>query len=118
MDALISPLIETLKHAVPMLVRSAPSTGDSLEGVLSRQDLARCAALLSEALGPAAKDFGQSPKLEPRVQRAIDARGGIRREQCLYVKPIASGQAVYAALWPWASDPTRITLKVGIFQLQ
>ena len=117
MDALTIPLIETLKTSIPMLVRSAPSTGDYLEGVLSRQDLARCAALLNDALGPAAKDFGQDAKLEPPVQRAIDARGGIRREQCLYVKSIASGQVVYAALWPWASDPTRITLKVGIFQL-
>ena len=39
-------------------------------------------------------------------------------DQCLYLKPCDGEQAVYAALWPWASDPRRVTLKVGTLALK
>ena len=109
---MIEPLIVALKQAIPMLVRSAPSTGNYLEGVLSRQDLQRCYALLSEAFGPPAKDFGKPAMFEPAIYKVVQGLGGVRAEQCLFLK-LDGSQMAYAALWPWASDPVRITLKIG-----
>lgn len=115
MNAIMTPLIEALKRDIPMLVRAAPSSGDSLEGVLSRPDLQRCYTLLKEALGPPVKDFAQPVPSEATIRKAVEGLGGIRTEQCLFLKfsdPPQGG--IYAALWPWASDPTRITLKIGL----
>lgn len=111
---MIQPLVETLRTKVPMLVRSAPSTGEYLEGVLSRNDLQQCYALLTETFGGPVKEFGRAAKFEPAIQQAIHRFGGIWVDQCLFLKQGEAGQMAYAALWPWASDPGRLTLKVGL----
>lgn len=114
MTAVVKPLVESLQKTIPMLVRRAPPTGDCLEGVLSSQDLERCCALLAAALGPPAKEFGKGATFDPAVKEVITGLGGIRLEQCLFVKRGEERQVLYAALWPWASDSSRVTLKVGI----
>ncbi len=114
MVELVKPLIIALRRDVPMLVRNAPATDDALEGVLARPDLSRCYELLKTALGAPVKEFGQPAKLEPAMRKAVERLGGIRVEQCLFLKPLDGAHGIYAALWPWASDPTRITLKVGV----
>ena len=116
MDALISPLIETLKKAVPMVVRTAAPSGDYLEGVFSRDDLDRCAALLKETLGPPAKEFGAVPAFPRSLHPVITHLGGIRPDQCLFLRQREPDPVAYATLWPWASDATRITLKVGLIK--
>ncbi len=112
--AALQSLVGVLQKQVPMLVRRAPPTGDSLEGVLSGQDLPRCCEVLTAALGPPVKDFGKTANLEGALQWAVKGIGGIRTEQCLYLKEGEQQQIVYAVLWPWASDSSRVTLKVGI----
>ncbi len=112
--ATLQPLVDSLQKQVPMLVRRAPPTGDYLEGVLSSQDLARCCEVLAAALGPPVKEFGKPAALEGPFQSAVQGIGGIRAEQCLYLKQGDQQEILYAALWPWASDETRVTLKVGI----
>jgi len=99
-----------------MLVRAAPDSGEALDAVFSRQDLDRCAALLGESFGAPAKAFGQPVKLDRERQRVVDLLGGIRVEQCLFLKMGDGQEVAYATLWPWASDPTRVTLKVGILR--
>ena len=117
MNTLITPLIDEIVKAVPMVVRSAPDSGNYLEGVLSRQDLKRCYEMLQKALGPPTKDFGVPSKFAKDTQKLIDRVGGIWLDQCLFLKQDGEGEMTYAALWPWASDPTKITLKVGIIRL-
>ena len=117
MDPMLKSLIASLRSTIPMLVRSAPASEDYLEGVLAREELQRCCALLSERLAPPIKDFGKAAAFEPPVQKVVASLGGIRLEQCLFLKQGEEGHAVYAALWPWASDPLRITLKVGVSRL-
>ncbi len=111
---LLKSLIAALQPGIPMTVRSAPPSGDYLEGVLSRPDLARCYELLVQQLGPPAKDFGQPVAFAKDLQRIVNDLGGIRGDQCLFLKSLEGRQTVYAALWPWASDPRRITLKIGL----
>ena len=113
-QALIRSLVEALRKEVPMLVRSAPASGDYLEGVLPRQNLERCCATLTSALGPPIKEFSKAGTFEPAVQRLVDRLGGLRFDQCLFLKHGGDESVIYATLWPWASDATRLTLKVGL----
>ena len=116
MDELMSPLVQTLTKELTMVVRSAPSSGDYLEAVLSREDLQRCYALLSTVFGPPAKAFDAVTTFDSELRKLVDQLGGIRRDQCLFLKQRSDRSVAYATLWPWASDATRITLKVGLVQ--
>ena len=112
-DALVPSLIGILKSTVPMEVRTADDSVAYLEGVLSKENLPRCVDVLNGSLGPPAKPFGEKGRFDRKMKRVVDGLGGILETQCLFLKPIASQQLAYAALWPWRSDPQRVTLKVG-----
>ena len=114
METLVGPLIASLRNTVPMLVRTSPTSEEYLEGILSRDDLQRCCTLLTDALGASVKAFDQAVRFEPSMQKVVAGLGGIRLEQCLFLKSVGAQRAIYAALWPWASDALRITLKVGV----
>ena len=101
-----------------MVVRTAPPSGDYLEGVFSREAVERCTLLLKETFGPPAKEFGAAPAFAKNLHPVITHLGGIRPEQCLFLLHRESQPVAYAALWPWASDATRITLKVGVVILE
>ncbi|MBI3083036.1 MAG: hypothetical protein HYY90_01525 [Candidatus Omnitrophica bacterium] len=116
---MITPLIESLRGTISFVERRTEQTSDPyFEAVLLRQDLDRCCGLLREVFGQPVKDFGEPVRLEPKVQTAVDLLGGVRIEQCLFVVKGEAQQAAYAALWPWASDRTRVTLKVGLLELR
>ncbi len=113
---MLAPLIASLRSQVPMLVRSAPSTGEYLEGVFSRSDLPQCYAVLCGVFGQPAKAFDQPVAFTPDVMAIVEELGGCRLEQCLFFKQDDQGRTIYAVLWPWASDRTRVTLKVGVYE--
>ena len=111
----LASVIETIKKTVTCWeVRSAPTATDRLEAVIARLELERVCGLLQDAFGPAAKAFGKPVKLEPAAQRIVDQLGGLRTDQCLFLKPEANGATAYAVLWPWTSDTTRVTVKIGV----
>lgn len=111
----LAGVIDAIKTTVRCWeIRSAPTATDRLEAVIARPELERVCGLLQEALGPAAKAFGKPVQLEPAAQRVADQLGGIRTDQCLFFKPEANGVSAYAVLWPWTSDTTRVTVKIGI----
>jgi len=113
---LIHSLIETVKAKGIVEIREVSPSSDFLEGVLARDDLASCVEALQSAFGSPLKDFDQPVNLERPVKKAISSIGGIRADQCLFVSGDATQQSVYAVLWPWESNPKRITLKIGIFK--
>ena len=116
MAAVTQPLIEALQQAIPFVERrEASPDGAYFEGVLARGDLERCYQLLSGALGPAAKEFGKTVRFAKPAQAVVNHLGGIRPEQCLFLKEEANQPIAFAALWPWASNPDRVTLKVGVY---
>lgn len=116
MAAALAPLLAALKTQVPFKeLRTATAT--YLEGVLLREHLPACEALLAATLGPPVKPMGQAPQLEHSVKGAIDKLGGVRQDQGLFFQPGDDGQALYALLWPWGSDANRVTLKVGACKL-
>jgi hypothetical protein len=83
--------------------------------VLARGDLSRCCQLLAGALGPPAKEFGKTVRFAKPAQAVVEHLGGIRPDQCLFLKEEPNQPIAFAALWPWASNPQRVTLKVGVF---
>lgn len=116
MEDVVASLILALKGAVAFVeTRAAPACGDYFEAVLLRQHLPQCLERLREALGAPVKAFDSKAAFKQRVQSLVSDLGGIREDQCLFVKELEGGQLGYAALWPWESDPTRVTLKVGIY---
>lgn len=116
MDAVLTPLIAEVTANIRFLViRTAPASGDYLEGVLAAAEVAQCCALLARALGPPLKSFGVRATFEPAMRRIIEQLGGIRQDQCVYLQPQPDNHGRYATLWPWASDPNRITLKLGVY---
>ena len=110
---LIAELQQTIRFEE---LRKVPPTGDYLEGVLLRKDLACCYDLLAKVFGPPLKEFGTAPAFTPETKKTVDVVGGIRDNQCFFLAQRGATPVAYAALWPWESDPTRLTLKVGAWQ--
>jgi hypothetical protein len=46
----------------------------------------------------------------------LNSLGGLRKGQSFFYRQVGH-QVIYAALWPWESDPTKITLKSGVCEL-
>lgn len=110
----IEPVIATLRAAVPFQEVRSSSTATYLEAALSRQELARCQDLLAQHFGEPVKAFGKPAKFDRPTAKVVDGLGGVRKDQCLFLSRLDDRLMAYAALWPWASDPTRVTLKVGV----
>ena len=113
MAVAVEPLIAALKAAIVLEVRPS-SNAAYLEATLSREQLARCRELLIQQLGIPAKEFWRLAFFDRPTARVVDRLGGIRMNQCLFLSRVDGRSAVYATLWPWSSDPARITLKVGV----
>ena len=117
-DALVQSLIQTVRARVSFSeLRTAQGSERYLEGVILRPQLEACCGLLREALGPPLKDFGSPPQFPPEIEWAIDRLGGVRVHQCLFFANGGERQVAYAVLWPWESDPARVTLKLGLISL-
>ena len=114
MAVTIEPLIAALKAGVPFSEVRPSSNATYLEATLSREQLARCSELLVQHFGAPTKKFGQLALFGGKTARVVKRVGGIRMGQCLFLSRIDGQSAVYATLWPWSSDPARITLKVGV----
>ena len=115
-DASLTTLIAQLRRDMAFIeIRPSSKSGRYLEAVLRRSDLERCASLVGQVFGPPAKGFGQRAAFAPDTKPIVEALAGIRPEQCLYLKPGLDRSMLYAAFWPWGTDPQRITLKIGIY---
>ena len=114
-DESLKALIVTIQRSLPLEIRTAPPSGEYLEGVLLRDALPQLCELLAGALGRPTKDFEQKVSLSKDIQAMVNAIGGIRDDQCLFLKISTNKPIGYAMLWPWASDPQRVTIKVGVF---
>jgi hypothetical protein len=108
-------LIEEIKKTVRMEIRATSQGMEYLEAVITLEDLEALHALLRNHLGPAAKESGKEANFQKKIQDLVDSLGGLRIEQSFFYKQDRK-QVIYAALWPWRSDPNRITLKSGVIK--
>lgn len=70
-------------------------------------------SLLMKPLGRATKEPAKEVNLPVEVQRFVDSIGGLRVDQSFYYRQGRSNDIEFALLWPWASDPKKITLRAG-----
>lgn len=109
-------MIKELKGNLKMEMRSDSEGKEYLEAVLEEKEVKRLYSLLRKHLGPAAKECGAEANLPEEIQELVDSLGGLRKEQSFFFKQEAH-QITYAAIWPWQSNPNKITLKSGISKL-
>ena len=109
-------LVEEMEKTLKMEIRLTAEGGKYLEAVITLQDLDVLNSLLREYLGPATKVSGKEVYLPTKIQELVDSLGGLRIEQSFFYKQDGT-QVIYAAIWPWQSDPNRITLKSGVSEV-
>jgi hypothetical protein len=106
-------LIEDIKKALELKVRVSFDADIYFEAVLQSKDLDTLLALLREAIGEPLKPPGKQVRFPKKINKIVELIGGVRREQSFYLKEEADGKYIYVALWPWQSDLSKITLKIG-----
>ncbi len=106
-------LIEEIKGRIIMEIRENSQGSKYLEAVLNKKDLDSLISILRQDLGPAAKEFGREANLPQDIQEMVDGLGGLSKEQSFFYRR-EGYDVIYAALWPWQSNPDKITLKCGI----
>ncbi|MCJ7803207.1 MAG: hypothetical protein MUP18_01270 [Desulfobacterales bacterium] len=109
-------LIEELKGSLRMEIRPNSQGLEYLEAVLDKKDLELLNSLLKNYLGPAAKESGKEANLPKEIQKLVDSLGGVRNEQSFFYRQDGH-QVIYAAIWPWQSNPNKMTLKSGVSKL-
>jgi hypothetical protein len=109
-------MMEELKGTLRMEIRPNSQELEYLEAVLQTKDLELVHSLLKKHLGPAAKESGKEANLPKEIEELVDSLGGLRNEQSFFYKQDGR-QIIYAAIWPWQSNPNKITLKVGVSTL-
>lgn len=87
-----------------------------LEAVVNTGDLELLNSLLRTHLGPPAKESGKEANLPEAIQSIVDSLGGLRNEQTFFYRQ-EGHQVSYAAIWPWQSNPKKVTLKSGVSEL-
>lgn len=105
-------LIDEIKETLSLEIRPNSVGSEYLEAVIGRQDLPLLLSLLENAMGRAVKEPGQEVVLPEQIQAWVDRIGGLRIEQSFFFKQ-DDQKVTYAALWPWQSNPDKITLKCG-----
>ncbi|HVP77513.1 MAG TPA: hypothetical protein VMV04_06435 [Thermodesulfobacteriota bacterium] len=109
-------MIEEIKRTLGIEIRLNSRGLEYLEGVITKKDLELLNSLLRKYLGPAVKESGREVYLPKEIQKIVDAFGGFRSEQSFFYRR-EGNTVMYASLWPWASDPDKITLKCGVRKL-
>lgn len=105
-------LIEGIKETLSMEIRTNSRGSEYLEAVISTNDLELLHSLLAKYLGSAAREYGKEANRSEEIEILVDSLGGLQSGQSFIYKE-EGHQVIYVAIWPWKSDPTKITLKSG-----
>jgi hypothetical protein len=109
-------LIEEIKKTFRMEIRPNSQGLEYLEAILQKKVLELLNSLLEKHLGPAAKEPGKEASLPKEIQKIVDSLGGLRKGQSFFYRQDGN-LVIYAAIWPWLSDPDRMTLKSGVSKI-
>ena len=77
--------------------------------------LEQVASKIEERLGAPKKAADAAMPAELTGAPLVEALGGIRDGQTLYVKKLGDGLAMYVAFWPWVGGK-RFTIKIGVHE--
>ncbi|HSB04959.1 MAG TPA: hypothetical protein VLK23_07145 [Thermodesulfobacteriota bacterium] len=107
-------MITEIRENLGMEIRPNSLGSEYLEAVVRRDDIEKLRSLLTNHLGPAAKEPGKEANFPTKIRTLVDSMGGLRIKQSFFFKQQDDHTVVYAALWPWESNPEKITLKAGV----
>lgn len=71
-----------------------------------------CSAVERVMAAPVKASSGRLPP-ELASGNVLDAMGGIRDDQTLYLKSLGGDLSLYVAFWPWGGD-AQFTIKIGV----
>ncbi|NLI79704.1 MAG: hypothetical protein GX442_25080 [Candidatus Riflebacteria bacterium] len=83
-------------------------------GVTETAAIKDVAPLVEQYFGKAYKPPGETAFLMNLFDHFVKEVGGVRREQTLFRKEIGKGLNLFCAFWPWASDPTKTSVRIGL----
>jgi hypothetical protein len=109
-------MIEDIKDRLSMEIRPNSQGLEYLEAVIDTKDIELLHSLLKKHLGSAAKESGKEANFPKDIQKLVDTLGGLRKEQSFFYRQVGN-QVSYAAIWPWQSNPGKVTLKSGVCDL-
>jgi hypothetical protein len=110
-------MVEKIKETLSMEIRRDSQESEYFEAVINkRKNLTLLKSILKKEFGRAAKEAGKEANLPIEIQRLVDSLGGLRTKQSFFYKK-EGNRVMFAVLWPWESDPNKITLKVGLERL-
>ena len=112
----MTDMIKEIRRIPGIEIRPNTREPEYFEAVINKGDLELLLSILGKHLGPPAKEPGKEIKLPVEIQRGVNSWGGLRIEQSLFYKK-EDKQVIFATLWPWVSNPNRVTLKCGIWKL-
>jgi len=104
---------EEIKGAIELDIRPFSDPDKYFEAVFQAKDLDTLAAIVRNNVGEPLKPPGKRAKLPKNVTALVSNIGGLRIEQSFYFKQEENGEYIYVALWPWQSDSSKITVKIG-----
>lgn len=76
---------------------------------------AEVCALVEAELGPAAKPADGVVTKELKAHPLLEAIGGLRADQSLYLVDLGDGLNLYVAFWPWGGG-AKFTIKIGVYE--
>jgi len=109
-------MIERIREALSMEIRRDSEESGYFEAVIEKKNLESLKSMLKKEFGRAAKGPGKEADLPMEIQKLVDSLGGLRIKQSFFYKKDGN-RVIFAVLWPWESDPNKITLKVGVEKL-
>ena len=106
-------LISEIRETLEIEVRPSSQGLEYLEAVVLKENLGLLISLLRKHLGPALKEPGEEASLPVEIEGLVDSLGGLWINQSFFCKQDRRG-VLFALLWPWESNPEKITLKAGV----
>jgi len=98
----------------------AKDTRDPLlfTGVTSKDSLEAVGRIVQARMGVPYKPAGQSALWKNWFDGFVKAVGGVHSDQTLYRLDLGPEVILYCAFWPWASDPRKVSVRLGVFCTQ
>lgn len=84
-------------------------------GIAKAEHLDAIFTEISKIFGPPYKPSGSIAFWLNLFNPFVRAIGGSKYDQTLFRKDLAPGLSLFCALWPWGSDPSRTSVRIGLY---
>lgn len=108
------PLIAELKEQFAIETNSRNKDPLLYVGVVNSADIDAIAPQVRNYFGEPYKSAGQAAFLKNLFDSFARAMGGMAKEQTFFVKKVDIGMTMYCAFWPWGTDPSKTSVRIGL----